>query len=136
MKVALEKNEQLEELSKLVEDNKTVRNQFEIFNEIRLDNEVNNIISQELSPRNTGPGGSTIHQTSAIHQESTDMATDENTARFDKKLNLETPGGKLTKDNSKEMLMNTQGTSYRTPVQNDDLLVVQESQQEEIKFEK
>ena len=123
LKVALEKNnEQVHEISQIVNDQTHSKCQIDMFNDFRLDNEVNKIITQVSPARNINFNK---HQSSALQQESTDIATDENTARVTVKPLGMTPQ-KLHENGSREVILTT-NTIPEISTQNDDLRVVQES---------
>jgi hypothetical protein len=130
LKVALEKNnEQVQELNQIVSQPQNTRNHLDMFSEFRLDNEVHRIINQS-SPSKRNLAVYKKHHTSAIHQESTDIATDEYTARVSNKLQIETPDQKLSKATSREVILPTQ-TIPESSTQNEDLRIINESVRQE-----
>lgn len=127
LKVALERNnEQVKEANEILAEQENRKSTFGGYEEYRMDNEVNRIINKE-SKRSFS---NRKHFNSVLHQESTDIATDENTARFSVKPTLESPNQKLSKAVSKEVIMPTQ-TIPESSLQNEDLNEIRESQHEE-----
>lgn len=125
LKVALEKNnEHVNEVSQLVNQPHNSYSQVNLLNDLRLDNEVSRILSQNMSPKRN-LGSNKKHMISALNQESTDIATDENTARVSQKNVVETPDRQLYKTTSREVILNT-NTILENSIQNDDLQIVQE----------
>lgn len=129
LKVALEKNnEQVQEISEILNEQGSADAHQNMLRELRLDNEVSKIISQGRSPhRNMHEHQK--HMTSAIQQESTDFATDENTARVSQKV-FDTPDRNMPTTTSREVILNTQ-TIPESHTQNDDLNVVTEDAPQE-----
>jgi hypothetical protein len=130
LKVALEKNnEHVQEVSQLVNQPQHSYSQVNLLNDLRLDNEVSRILSQNMSPKRN-LGSNMKHMISALNQESTDIATDENTARVSQKNVVETPNRHLYKTTSREVILNT-NTIPESSVHNDDLKIVEEKRNPE-----
>lgn len=120
-------NEQVQEINEIVQEPQDFQPRIDAFNEFKLDNEVNRIINQGGSVKRN-LGSNKKHLSSAIQQESTDIATDENTARISHKAQYDSPENqKLTKNTSREVIMNTH-TIPESSMQNDDLNIVTEQQ--------
>jgi hypothetical protein len=132
LKVALEKNnEHVQEVNNLVNRSHHSNSQANIMNELRLDNEVSRIISQNVSP-NKIDNGNKKNLNSVLHQESTDIATQEYSTRISQKYIGEPDDRHLEKTTSREVILNTH-TIHEVSSHNDDLKVVQkpESRQSE-----
>lgn len=106
------------------------RNSIDTYTEFKLDNEVNRIINE--GPSAPQFGLIKKHQASGLYQESTDIATDENTARKSNKM-TESPARSGLKTVSKEVVLDTAQTiredSIQT-VQNRDLREIDEGNEE------
>ena len=108
----------------MVQQTQNSQSQANILNEIKLDQEVSHIINQRKSlNRNFKSNHQQI--TSVLHQESTEIATDQNTARVSLKAHVESLDQNLPTSASREMIMNTQ-TIPETSFHNDDLQIVKE----------
>uniref|UniRef100_A0A7S3NU71 Uncharacterized protein n=1 Tax=Euplotes crassus TaxID=5936 RepID=A0A7S3NU71_EUPCR len=121
--IALDRKRELdEEMNQPENDQADAKNQANLYNEMKLDNEVSKIIYQDPAD-NKKVKTSNKHYKSIANQESTEFATDEKTARISVKRHFESMDQNLPTTDSREIVLNTQ-TVPDNSLQNEDLSIV------------
>lgn len=118
--IALERKKELdEEVKTFDEHSPNAESQENLYNDIRLDNEVSKIIYQKTETK-TKP--TQKHHKSTAVQESTEFGTDGNTARISIKPHFESMEQNFPTSDSREVILHTQ--TIGDSLQNDDLSAV------------